>query len=67
MERICTPWELLLEYTPFEKGVKTILIELPPLKVYPFSLNMILENCYNFCGANPVKIVLSSFWKVLYS
>ena len=27
----------LLKSTPFQKGAKTILKELPPLKLYPFS------------------------------
>ena len=30
----------LLEWTLFQKGDKTILAELPPLKVYPFPLNI---------------------------
>ena len=37
------PWganSFLLEKTPFQKGPKTILKELPPLNMYPFALNV---------------------------
>ena len=40
---VCFPWEQRLSFESrpiFQKGGKTILTELPPLKVYPFSITL---------------------------